>query len=71
MSDLCDPRVGEMPSVRRSHTMSERIIVSIEDDVAVVQIDNPPVNALTAEVVDGLQSAIRDAERVGRRAQRL
>ena len=42
--------------------MSERITVSFEGDVAVVLIDNPPVNALTAEVVDGLSSAIRDAE---------
>jgi 3-hydroxyacyl-CoA dehydrogenase len=49
--------------------MSERITVTTDNDVAVVQIDNPPVNALTAEVVGGLSSAVGEAERtVGVRA---
>jgi 3-hydroxyacyl-CoA dehydrogenase len=43
--------------------MSERVTVTTDDGVAVVQIDNPPVNALSAEVVDGLALAIERAER--------
>jgi 3-hydroxyacyl-CoA dehydrogenase len=43
--------------------MSERVTVTTDDGVAVVQIDNPPVNALSAEVIDGLALAIERAER--------
>jgi 3-hydroxyacyl-CoA dehydrogenase len=42
--------------------MSERIVITKQDGVAVVQIDNPPVNALSAGVIAGLASAVDQAE---------
>src|SRR5262245_15398056 len=42
--------------------MLDRILVTPHDGVAVVQIDNPPVNALSREVRDSLESTI---ERLG------
>ena len=38
--------------------MSDLVRLTREDDVAVITIDNPPVNALGADVSDGLASAI-------------
>ena len=42
--------------------MSERVSTTVRDCVAVVQIDNPPVNALSAGVPDALAAAIDRAE---------
>jgi 3-hydroxyacyl-CoA dehydrogenase len=43
--------------------MNKTVTTSIADDVAVVQIDNPPVNALSHGVPEGLIAAIDEAER--------
>ncbi len=42
--------------------MNKTVTTSISDDVAVVQIDNPPVNALSHGVPEGLVAAIDEAE---------
>jgi 3-hydroxyacyl-CoA dehydrogenase len=42
--------------------MPDPIRFSIHDDVAVVEIDNPPVNALSSGVPEGLVSALERAE---------
>ena len=42
--------------------MNKTVTTSILDDVAVVQIDNPPVNALSHGVPEGLMAAIAEAE---------
>jgi 3-hydroxyacyl-CoA dehydrogenase len=39
--------------------MSEPVIVTFQDGVAIVLIDNPPVNALSEPVVAGLEAALR------------
>jgi 3-hydroxyacyl-CoA dehydrogenase len=44
-------------------TMNEPVSTAIQQGVAVIQIDNPPVNALTAGVPDALLNAVRGAER--------
>ena len=38
--------------------MSDLVRVDVEDGIAVVRIDNPPVNALSREVRDGLHEAV-------------
>src|SRR4051812_27775332 len=38
--------------------MDELVRVSMQDDVAVIAIDNPPVNALSSQVAQNLASAI-------------
>ena len=38
--------------------MNSAVSVSNTDGVALVRIDNPPVNALSQEVIEGLSSAI-------------
>jgi 3-hydroxyacyl-CoA dehydrogenase len=43
--------------------MNKTVTTSISDDVAVVQIDNPPVNALSHGVPEGVMAAIDEAER--------
>jgi 3-hydroxyacyl-CoA dehydrogenase len=43
--------------------MSDRVTASIRDGVTVVTIDNPPVNALSAGVPEGIVSAIESADR--------
>ena len=43
--------------------MAHPIRLSVHGDVAVVEIDNPPVNALSSGVPDGLVSALGQAER--------
>ena len=43
--------------------MSEQVTWAIDNGVAVVRIDHPPVNALGPAVVDGLRSALDHAER--------
>jgi 3-hydroxyacyl-CoA dehydrogenase len=43
--------------------MSEPVTTANEDGVAVIQIDNPPVNALTPVLRDALLDAVRRAER--------
>lgn len=42
---------------------NERISLSRHGDVAVLRIDNPPVNAISAEVVRGLGEALEAFER--------
>src|ERR1043166_5051090 len=42
--------------------MSERVTTTVRDGVAVVQIDNPPVNALSAGIPEALVSAVEQAE---------
>ena len=42
--------------------MSDPVATEIQDGVAVIIINNPPVNALSQEVVDALASAISDAQ---------
>jgi enoyl-CoA hydratase/carnithine racemase len=41
--------------------MPESVTSSVRDGVAVVQIDNPPVNALSAGVPEGVASALAKA----------
>jgi 3-hydroxyacyl-CoA dehydrogenase len=41
--------------------MSELVSLTLHDEVALVRIDNPPVNALSEPVVAGLESAIARA----------
>src|SRR3990170_1755794 len=43
--------------------MSEPVRSSIADGVAVIEIDNPPVNALSAGVPEGLAAAVERAQR--------
>src|SRR5262245_47450771 len=45
--------------------MAHPVRLSVHDDVAVVEIDNPPVNALSSGVPDGLVSALEQAQRNG------
>ena len=42
--------------------MPDPVTLTVRDGVAVVQIDNPPVNALSAGVPEGLATAIAQAE---------
>ena len=42
--------------------MNGSVVTTIRDAVAVAQVDNPPVNALTAEVIGGLASALDRVE---------
>ena len=42
--------------------MSEPVSTAIQQGVAVIQIDNPPVNALTAGVPEALLNAVRRAD---------
>ena len=49
-----------MAESRLPHVRS--IATEIQDGVAVIAINNPPVNALSQEVVDALASAISDAQ---------
>jgi 3-hydroxyacyl-CoA dehydrogenase len=39
------------------------VSLTVQDGVALVRIDNPPVNALSPEVIGGLVQAIHNAER--------
>src|SRR5215831_8017816 len=43
--------------------MSELVRLSVTDSVAVITIDNPPVNALSPGVPEGISAAIQKAER--------
>jgi len=43
--------------------MSELVKFDTRDDVAVITIDNPPVNALSAGVPDGISAALDAVER--------
>jgi 3-hydroxyacyl-CoA dehydrogenase len=43
--------------------MSELVLLNKQDDVAVVTINNPPVNALSPGVPEGIEAAIGAAER--------
>src|SRR3954464_5940761 len=42
--------------------MSEMIRVSVTNNVAVITLDNPPVNALSPGVPEGISAAIEQAE---------
>src|SRR5579864_7603064 len=43
--------------------MAELVKLALQDDIAVVTIDNPPVNALSPGVPEGLQTSIEAAGR--------
>ncbi len=43
--------------------MNQAVTVSVDQGVALVTIDNPPVNALSPQVIDGLDGAIDQASR--------
>jgi len=43
--------------------MPDVVTTTIDDGVAVIRIDNPPVNALSQEVIDGLVAALARASR--------
>jgi 3-hydroxyacyl-CoA dehydrogenase len=43
--------------------MNQAVTVSVDQGVALVLIDNPPVNALSPQVIDGLDAAIDQASR--------
>ena len=38
--------------------MNQAVTLSVDQGVALIRIDNPPVNALSPEVIDGLDAAI-------------
>ncbi len=43
--------------------MNDHVRYAVHDDVFVITIDNPPVNALSTRVADALRTAIAEAER--------
>jgi 3-hydroxyacyl-CoA dehydrogenase len=43
--------------------MSDIVSTAVQDGIAVISIDNPPVNALSPEVIDGLAAAVAGAQR--------
>jgi 3-hydroxyacyl-CoA dehydrogenase len=43
--------------------MSNVVSTAIQDGIAVIRIDNPPVNALSPEVIDGLAGAVAALQR--------
>src|SRR5208337_3337507 len=51
-------RTGRIEGVLCERTMSNLVRVSKENDVAVITIDNPPVNALSPGVPEGIWAAI-------------
>jgi len=46
--------------------MPNAVTISTADGVALIRIDNPPVNALSQDVIDGLAAALDSAVRDGR-----
>jgi 3-hydroxyacyl-CoA dehydrogenase len=44
-------------------SMNQAVTLSVDQGVALIRIDNPPVNALSAEVIDGLDAAIDQTSR--------
>src|SRR5207245_10006974 len=57
--------MSAVPDRFRGHgedCLSEPVIVSKENGIAVIQIDNPPVNALSGRVAEALSSAVDRAE---------
>jgi len=49
--------------------MPELVRYSLRGDIAVLTIDNPPVNALSAGVPEGIVAAVRKAEAIRRFAR--
>ena len=43
--------------------MNQAVTLSVDQGVALIRIDNPPVNALSPEVIDGLDAAIDQTSR--------
>ncbi len=43
--------------------MNNLVTSTIQNDIAVITIDNPPVNALSQEVADGIDAAVAQAQR--------
>src|SRR4029453_5052006 len=43
--------------------MNKAVSVNVDQGVALIRIDNPPVNALSPEVIDGLDAALDQATR--------
>ena len=54
--------VNQTQPLFRNMTKSDLVVKEMEAGVAVVKIDNPPVNALGDGVAEGLEAAIRSAE---------
>ncbi|MDH3410062.1 MAG: enoyl-CoA hydratase-related protein, partial [Gammaproteobacteria bacterium] len=48
--------------------MSSRVSYQIVDEIGVITVDNPPVNALSQAVRQGLLDAIREAQTDASRA---
>jgi 3-hydroxyacyl-CoA dehydrogenase len=46
--------------------MAELVRLTRHDDIAVITIDNPPVNALSPGVAEGIQALLDEAARDGR-----
>src|ERR1700752_3461516 len=43
--------------------MNQAVTLSVDQGVALIRIDNPPVNALSPEVIDGLEASLDRASR--------
>jgi 3-hydroxyacyl-CoA dehydrogenase len=43
--------------------MNQAVTLSVDQGVALIRIDNPPVNALSPEVIDGLETSLERASR--------
>src|SRR4029434_4740734 len=43
--------------------MNQAVTLSVDQGVALIRIDNPPVNALSPEVIDGLGASLDRASR--------
>src|SRR5688500_17713608 len=50
------------PAREPVNQMSDVVTTAIQDGIAVIRIDNPPVNALSPAVVDGLAAAVDAAQ---------
>jgi len=58
----CLPAPGAPgPRPRVISSMTNPVTLSLDGSVAVIRIDNPPVNALSPETIDGLSAALAQA----------
>ena len=51
--------------------MNQAVTLSVDQGVALIRIDNPPVNALSPEVIDGLDAVARRGRGATRRSQAI
>ena len=47
----------------RHREMNQAVTLSVDQGVALIRIDNPPVNALSPDVIDGLEATLDQASR--------